>query len=1030
MSWEPVETSLDAIERGLANLNEDSLPVVLRALDRFQQDPLVLIHRGVLTRYVSLICEDFFELGEKAKLVRCRVFHTIAKVVSWKRGVRYLPIDVYMLRKLVPLLENQGKENWYIQFFILSWIYVLCLSPFQLEIDEKLYQLVSHCRAPAVVPVVVDIRSQLLSKNESLFQKYKDDLDMATFNKVLKLAVRQEGAVIDPQTLDRFTETCLDGPVDATKLKILPKLFLMYALEMDTDRTQDIITWIVSQFGNDFTDTRFAVAHCYAKIVKIVINELEEEEMFGLLIENCLGPTVKMLRYEPWDVLDQSRLHTYLLVIAELSTTIVAHSPKDAVGRICQDVIPYASRFQQLRANTIKGSQLRDASNFICWSLARAKLGKECVRREDLNSVFLNVLMCSLFDRELLIRKSANAALQEILGRHVTFAGILDNKTILQIIELPINNLPKHMTANTLKLYKMLCQNDERLAKFMIHWLFDSCILGNHDLSVVQWTTWALCQWAAEQADGLESTGIMDRIRDIQVSTPHEASRLLYLLVQMKSRGLSWAAVRRVHALSKQVLDATKNLQFRSNDYDLFQFLAIFEYAVLMLQDDGHEFTLDIGFVDLIFRMLRGFAPSIRFHEDMVSLLRVALPIVSTTSTKFVSVEAKTKFWCHYEQLIRSNNSCCCSSFAAVEPHRFVKMFRSNLPLMDCQGKSQTLDSFQTIDSFRSIAQVDRHILTLVAKLLDDYTITEQGDVGRLVRTSTTQLVLKSQDLFKEEPLNSQVLSSLMRLSGEPNEEIRRIALYVLYGTAETLDEDDIDLLQLIRLQCSQFNTYMREFWKGFLMSAGAIHSTEIQIRTAIDSFLRYYDLLPSDSERLEVCNDLVRIIPSAKSITETKSQQTSDPETGIVNQDILKMTVSYINFWHRVLESGLRMDPNFNFQGFYAKLYNLHLLNGASLLRLTIVGFFAQLVVSLVHSRDLSDRKLINSIIERLLTISKREASRRRKPTQTLLEEECLKALATIFLELNLFSKLEDLVKCSNSKEGLLESSISMFMV
>ncbi|CAR27704.1 ZYRO0D04708p [Zygosaccharomyces rouxii] len=1027
MSWEPIETSLDTIESGLSNLNEDSLPSVLRALDRFQQDPLVLIHRGVLTRYVSLICDNFFELSSHTKLLRCKVFYTISKVVSWKRSVRYLPIDVYILKKLVPLLENQREDNWYIQFFILCWIYVLCLSPFQLEIDEKLYHLVSHCKAPSTVPLVVNIRSQLLSKNKALFHKYRDELDLSTFNAILKLVIHQEDSVVDMQTLNRFTEHCLHGPVDIVKLKMLPKLFLRYALEMDANRTQDIITWVVSQFGHDFTDTRFAIAHCYAKIVKIVVGELEEEEMFGLLVENCLNPTAKMLRFEPWDVLDQNRLHTYLLVIAELSTTIVEHAPEDAVSRICQDIIPYASRFQQLRANTIKGSQIRDASNFICWSLARAKNGKDHVGKEDLNNVFLNVLMCSLFDRELLIRKSANAALQEILGRYVTFAGILDNKTILQIIELPINNLPKHITSNTLKLYEMLSHNDERFSTFMIHWLFDSCIMANHDLSMVQWTTWTLCQWAKDLPNGLRDTGILGRIENLKVSTPLEASRLLYLLVQMKSRGLSLAATR-MHALSKLVLDSTVDRRFRRNDYELFQFLAIFEYAALMLQDDGCGFALDVEFIDLVFRMLRGFEPSIRFHQDMVRLLRVVLPIVSTASAKFVSTEAETRFWDHFEHLIRSNNSCCCYSFSTIESHRFVKTFRNNLPLMDCQGKSQTLDSFQTVHSLRNAVQVDKHILVLVTKLLDDYTITEQGDVGRLVRTSAAQLVSKNQDLFEEEQLRSQVISSLIRLSGEPNEEIRSIAINVLQKTAGLCVEDKIDLLRLMEFQSSQFNDYLKEFWKGFLMSAGAIHSTEIQIRTAIDAFLHYYNLLPNDSERLAVCNDLVRIIPSANLITESKSQQTLDPETRIVNQDILKITVSYINFWHRVLESGLRIDPNFNFQGFYAKLYNLHLLNGASLLRSTIVGFFAQLVVSLVHSRDLSDRKLINSIIERLLTIMKREASRRRKATQTSLEQDCLKALATIFLELKSFTKLDDLVKCSNSKEGLLESSISMF--
>lgn len=1039
MSWEPIEVSLATIEDGLSDLSEDSLPSVLKALDRFQQEPLVLIHRGVLTKYVSLICDDFFQLTkDDIKLWRCKVFYTIAKVVSWKRCIQYLPTDIYLLKKLIPLLENDEKEaSWYIQFLILSWIYILCLSPFQLDIDEKIYRMVSKFNAPSVAPLVVNIRSQLLSKNKLLFAKYRYELDLSTFNGILKLVIphyrngdADDYSVLDVQTLDKFTKVCLGESLELIKLKILPKLFLVYALEMDVDRTQDIVAWLVNRFSDDFTNNRFAIAHCYAKIVRIVIEELEEDEMFELLVENCLVPTTTMLRLEPWDVLDRNRLHTYLLVIAELSTSIVAHSSKNAVAVISQDIIPYASRFQQLRASTIQGSQLRDASNFICWSLARAKIGKNLVSEKDLNSVFLNVLMCSLYDRELLIRKSANAALQEILGRYVTFAGILDNRTILQIIELPINNLPRNIISNTVTLYEMLYRNNKDFAKFMIHWLFEACILGNYDLNLVEWATEALCRWSNDRLNGPQEVGLPCRIEDLNISTPLEASRLLFFLVRMQLHGSSLAAGR-MHIISEYVMENTKDLQVRKNDYELFRFLSIFEYIALMLKDDQSGFRLNTVSIDLIIRMLKGFTPSMSFHGNIVCLLRTILSLISYTSTKFASYETEIKFWNQFENMIRFNNPSCCCAFSAVEPQRLVRMFRINLSLMDCQGKCQTLDSFNTQGSFQKVVQQDRDILNPVAKLLNDYTITEQGDVGRLVRTSAARLILNNMDLFfVDEKLSSRIIASLVRLSGEPNEDIRAVSVRILQRKVGVA-ENKINLLQLLELQIFQFNEYLKEFWKGFLMSAGAIHSTEIQIRTAVDSFLYYYSfIVANDVKRLELCNDLVRIIPSSKTITENKLKSNLDHETGIANQDILKIAVSYINFWHRIIESGLRINPNFNFEGFYAKLFNLHLLNGASLLRTTVVGFFAQLAVSFVHSRGLSDKKLVNSIIERLFTIVRREASQRRKATQTSLEQECLKSLAMIFLEFKLHIKLRNLVECSNNKDKLLGASTSLFMI
>ncbi|SJM84262.1 uncharacterized protein ZBIST_1552 [Zygosaccharomyces bailii] len=1036
MSSGLVDKLLKTIDVGLADLSEDNVGTVLKALDGFQQEPLILIHRGVLTKWTQSLCDGFFDIGsaeEGARLARCQVFYTISKVVTWKRIVSYLPTDVYLLRDLIPLLNSEIEDDWYMQFFVLSWLYVLCLSPFKLQIGQQIYRLVSKFKgAPSVAPIVVKIQAQLLINDREFFNLIKDELDLSTGVRVIKLSLnRREDPVVDKQTLDRFTSMCLGGETDASRLKMLPKLFQMQLFYGDSNALEDILSWILSRLSNEFTETRFALAHSYAKIVKAMIADLEDRETAQELIESCLNSTVQLFEEIPWDIVDRNLLHTHLLIIAELANTIIQDFPQYTL-QIAELIVPRACRFQQLKMNTIQGTQIRDASNFICWSLARAKTASQDPIRssEYMTKVFLNVLMCSTFDHELLIRKSANAALQEILGRYVTFANIMDNAAILQILEMPITNPRKNFAANTIKLYELFsnCKKEE-FASFMLHWLFDYCVMANYDLSVVQLTTNAMCLLISEKPTALNVTGLEKKITSMVPSTVQDATRLLYLLVHLEYHGLISSSVS-LDVAFKKVAESVDGRRLTKNPFELFKYVAILEYLTLMLQK-RENFCLSLEDVSLVFNAIRGFSDTMNFFKDIVHSLREILPIVSTSAERFASEAVQMQFWEKFEHLIGSNNSVACSAFSVVEPRLFSRIFHNKLPVMDCLRKSQMLGSLRDNLNLRSIvAYTGNGILFTIARLLNDYTITEQGDVGRLVRGSTCKLIEDYYDLFLEDELMELVISDLVRLCGEPNKEIRHVCFTILqrYKGVEKGIYQQINYSYLLSFQHLHLQGHTKQFWRGYLMSAGAIHSTESEIRESVDSFLKYYSSLSQDSERLELCNELVRIIPSANTIMEYRKQTRHDPVTGGRKPDIIKITITYLLFWHRVMESGLKIHAAFNFQGFYAKLYNLHLLNIESL-RVNALSLFPFVVMCHAYAKGKPDKVFVNPIIKRLLTIAKREAEKS-MAAPTFLQQNCINFLATIFLELGLLTHLKYVAQCGDDSDKLLTLSESKIII
>lgn len=1035
MHVESIEELLGLIDEGCSDLDAH-FETTVRAVNEFQQDPSVLDLR--LPKYILNLTAGFFDsenLGTAKQLRQGEMFYHFAKVCTLKKVSKHLSTDIYLLPRLIEALhlKLQQESQWYSSFLLLAWLHILVIAPFQLANDEQIFhEIAKYKQNQSLYSLVCNIQAQLLIKNSKLLvENAVVLLELRALNSFLKVLVKKpkdQYNLIDEQLLHTVSRECLQDKSHEHSetqgillVKILPKLFKLHYFYEDWDSMEDIISWLLSHLDSQFTEFRFAVAHSYSKIVEYIIKEIGDPEMMRDLIQSRVEEAVVLLRESTWDIIDIDILHSYLLIIAELAKHIVKYIP-ELCEDISSDILAHTSKFQQKRLNQIKGSQIRDASNFICWSFARCK----SIPPKIITDIFLSLLVSSLFDRDLIIRKSANAALQEVLGRHGSF--IMDNVTVLRIIELPVSDIRYSYLRGTTLLYQIFNDNYPQFWKHITHWMFEYNIKYNNDLYMVRLNVSAI-KILLETIDVSESSITENQINDLlfndAINVPPE--RIVYSLSVLKDF-VDWEKIKTpLDKIFNSLLD-TKLHKNSNTDSESFKFLSILIFWSLSLnKNDSEFFKFEVRDTDLLLHILRNLNEQSGIFDEIKIHTNKIVSKLSNSPDFFFDEATRNNFWMQYEKFLRFSNSLTCYALPGFASGTFLDLFYRTLPMLTSRGKSKILIAL-TPHISRIYKELGISLLSTMLALLDDYTITEQGDVGRLVRTSSARLIKSNIELFfsTDQMLTTKLIEAFMRLSGEPQMELRELSFEILcihfkYNPDKNMTFDE----RVLIFQHNIFEGESRDFWKGFLMTAGAIHSTDIQIKSAVDGFLKYYNSLRKESFKLELCNNLIRIIPSSKDILESKNKSSADDITGSKNQDILKITVSYLQFWKRIFESGIQMNSNFNFKGVYAKLYNLQLLKGSNLLRNSALKLFAHLPILQYHSLSSIDRGFSNIIIKRLIRLAIKGDTENTTSSNSLYRIS-IEGLVQLFIAFEDHDKLKKLKAISNETklQNLLDES------
>lgn len=1016
-----IEYNLQLIRKGVKNPSDDLLHKTIIAINHFQNDPSLL--KPYLNEFISNINKSFILAIDdpntqlsKIHFIQSKFFYNLTKICSNKIVNKYLSTDITYLNPIITLLETDIP--WETQFFLLSWCQIVILSPFNISTDKYIWQLTSDFKSNQVLNhIVTQIHAILYQKNYALFcEKIDNELlrnnDLETLNYYLKTQLIESTSNLlihdSNDNLNKITQLCLNMNVKDLEnsqlliLKILPKLFLLQCWKENWSIVTDIIDWYFKHLDTNYTEVRFMLAHSYSKLLRRMINDFDGNTKAIRCIEEIIHSILTLITSTPMNVIDINVLHSYLLIIAECSKIIIKFLPHMLLI-ITGEILPFAYRFQQMHiGNVIKGSQVKDAANFIIWS---------CSRYSNLpNSVICDLLKfllpTTLFDRDFLIRKSSNATLQELLGRHGRL--VLNSATIMNLIQLPIHSLHDSYTNNLKLLYKIFKKDEsphsQNIFDHIVKWIFEHNIIENFHLDIVTLSINSLCQFHKQFCE-------YPLIEMIQKYTKHNAvtneltyNKLLYFITELNILD------NRVGVLNPDSLminfELTKTCFFSSHKNDIFKLLSFLKYYhYKLLNNTPKFFTLEK--VSLFYKVMEDITEDSSWFDSFKLVTNNIIEILSTNDDAHYFSDKNTldDFWYKYVKFLKYNKPLICSSFPFLPKNKFLKYLHVHKEVLSCNSKSLLLSTLtQHKSAFKNFLE-DKTYMDIIIEFLNDHTITEQGDVGRFTRESTCQLVSKWYPQFCENDIKTRLLPTILYLAAEPSKNVKDQCIDILTNIVKNYlssklfsqyTKSNSPNIRIFNLQLGLNNdSISRTFWRHYSTYAGALRSTEEDLMDGINDFIKWYEQLTPDTQK-KTLNDIIISIPSAQDITKNKS--------------LIKYTIYGLKFLERIWCSRIACGyEGFNWQGVYAKLFNIALLKHKPLLG-AILQILPALAIAWNNSNVIHNNyAYINTLIEFLVkTINKNNNNNISRTELTTLQRNSIECLVSILLEFNAFEHIK----------------------
>lgn len=389
-----------AVLRAVETKSEDARGL----LDEFLPEPTML--DPVLRQCVNIIVVRHLDYQEPLELI-----YDFCKVRGTKIIEQLLPSDVEYLPRVLEMCEN-GDVSWQESYALLTWLSILVLTPFPLEIvgeniEDRLWALASRLvcvsskareaasvlcsrlvarqpRAEHVIKFVDWARRQLrkgwteigllsatsgicrLAPSDSLISLVEKPVDGALASKLRLKCIGRLGLAI-PSMLEYAVAECFEGLEDMSSMVryTAAKYIARLTATMDDELTAEVDTALSTMFWEDFS------------------------------------PSMASVSTDRWQGV--------MLALAEMIRN--GHCPGDALA-----MVGAALSLVQRRTRSSLGASVRDTACYVCWSLFRIKSDLR------LDSVYRSLCVLACLDRELTVRLAAAAALQEGLGRRTDFS--------------------------------------------------------------------------------------------------------------------------------------------------------------------------------------------------------------------------------------------------------------------------------------------------------------------------------------------------------------------------------------------------------------------------------------------------------------------------------------------------------------------------------------------------------------------------------------------------------------------------------
>lgn len=954
---------------------------IIAELSKFEDNPKLMDPQlETLVLLITLIYLSMKKVNHTLVCSFAEIFYQLTKIRGYKFVVNFCSNDIYIVPELLIYInEEHIDKSDYECFMLLLWLSRLAIVPFSLLkivpcLENDLFRigikfLTVHSSASKTQIGSLYLLASLLMRLDcvSFLNEYISTLTedwvykpsnekvghLLVINQLMKsysnshishIVPQIHSSIIDYDILQlRYNGGHQFSTVHVLYLiKVLSKLARYYVQENHYGKVADIVNSILIDImdgmGGVF-DTK--LRECTAKNMTKIVAHLRQKalnyssQLTWFMVDQLNIPSFPSDHKFHRDLLFDSshvqvdKYHTALLFLgfSALGRNINIEFMPTILSIVHQTLFISETRFHHVR-----GTQIRDASCFCIWSLFKklshdsyAQLSRD--NPEMMMSIFADLLRLIIFDSDFTIRRCGIAVLQEFVGRFGShfFQGLLPGKNLEEIGDFSIKLIERFSAGAVGKL------DDSHKLIYELH------SIGFPKLLFI---------------DSLMEEVISDR-------NPFEARKLggIYLAGILK-RHLSEICLadftvsqRTVDSIANDILEA----YLGGNNECLFS-LAEFSYQGLLnneihsslvkqdqtLHFDYHYSSSEraesiLHWINSLLTNDAAISDSYLCYVLSLSLARLTPGLRSKMKAYFQILGDNRKaslamgqFEDVCEQITRGNQllaeGIMCYPFN--EEQLDLILFLMEDFNIDLETRSLLIAGAEHLISNGHTARIIEPVL----KNLDDYTVTNQGDVGQKLRSACLSLLQSNLEIACYFP--PELRAKLVRLSGESMDRLRVDSFRLICaidGTSEYEENYSLYMSNYSLFFQDLFDYYRKnaqnkeDFWRGVVHSAGALTGSNMLINASVHQVLKmiYHS---SDEEVNEAIAILFRLLKL--------SAQLNGESDGARYHKTVNCTLNLIG---KIFDAEVKLPTGINYEALYVRAFNLH-ISGVNLKRMGLV--------------------------------------------------------------------------------------------
>lgn len=959
-----LEISADSTTSNLAKVTEKITKAVLQ-INEFELLPKLLDSH--LQSYVDTILASY-SLLQKLNPLLCKhlaeLIYVLTKVRGYKVVGNHFPNDVYDVPNLLEVLNSEMIDD-FETYLNLLWLSTLVMVPFPLasiqaglenDIAEVAVRFMTiRTNASKSQLMLLILLSNLVTRPDCshLLSEYVEETSqdwvsmdqnaklghLMAFNHILKRYSNQTVLDLAPIIYSKMVH------LDFTQLKHNPSynvnsIHVLYLIKVSAKIARiavladdfATVASILNSYIHDVVDSlgdrfdakfRESTAKNLCKIVSFLntkaVNYASQLTWFVTdqlrIPELRCGSFVDDLAVSSKNLV-VSRYHTVILFLGFLALTKSA--PFEMVVTILS-VFHSTCTISKSTFSFVQGSQLRDASCFAAWAVIRS------LKMEDFSklrgaypnlwhTVFSDIMRIIIFDEDFTIRRCGIAVLQEFVGRFgstyfkIIFPEKNNNETgaltlhlielfqssavssprdahllILQVIEL---GFPKSLFYGSL--FEEMINREVR---------FESRKLGGQYLSKLCALS-PSCEWPGQS----------------QYSTAEIVQSLISLcgkadMTSLYSLGEFLFAGLVNDQQYTSISEIIENVHFDHHRNKPFQAESLLHLYNAYLPGAS---TSPTNLEENILSITR-LGPL----EDLFIELQVMFDFFAASNALPIRPWELIRYIEHGNILLAQTSMKYIISQNVLSTTQAIVLN----PMVNADTRAILVSSLGKAVKLTEETGISDEFSEMVLSLLDDYTLTTEGDVGLKVRGAALMVLENHPDFARH--LGNEVEHRLIRLAGEPMDKLRVWSFRLLceIKNIDTYKKNYqiylSDYNQYFKDLVHFYNVHMSEdltpaFWKGIVHTSGGLTGSNLLINISLRQVLVIANELNGPDVVVSQLLKLLRIPPQ---------QKVAD-----LDQRTRKTFNMALNLLGRIFDSGVELSPEFLFEALFIRTYNLQI--------------------------------------------------------------------------------------------------------